>query len=488
MDKLKDVGAERAILSGLFQYGTECYYDIESIISTKTFVSPANQVVYACLKKVMETQNEIDIPSVLSAAKDLDLYEAINTKPQLEYLSSLDRFPVKLENVEQFAARIRKLEIARDVSRVADRIKKEVATVTGDESVDEIISMAELPIFDLATSLDGDTSNKPIVLSDGMDEYLLYLMENPCEMIGLDSGMPRFNKSIGGGFRRKSLDLIAARPKAGKSMLAMNIGLHVSGKLNIPILIVDTEMAREDQMNRTLANLSGVPTEDIGTGMFGSNPQSKESVFQCAKDFKEIPYHYINVSGMLFEESLSVIKRWIMQNVPIGEDGKRKDCLIIYDYLKLVSSKDLNRNVQEYQALGFNITNLYNLTVKYDIPCLSFIQTSREGINKEDSSVVSGSDRQVWLCTSLTLLKKKSSLEMAEDGPEHGSRKMVPVLSRHGEEENDENYINLNFDGSRARFKEGLSRNEAKTKSLQVDQGYVKPEDGEEGVFDQTSD
>ncbi len=272
--------------------------------------------------------------------------------------------------------------------------------------------------------------------------------------------------------------------------MALNIGLHIAGKLDIPVLIVDTEMAREDQMNRTLANLSGVPTNDIGTGRFASDPTSKESVLQCSEAFKEIPYHFINVSGVTFEESLSIIKRWIMQNVPIGDDGKRTDCLIIYDYLKLVSSKDLNANLQEYQALGFNITNLYNLTVKYDVPCLSFVQSNREGINKEDSSVVSGGDRQVWLCTSLTLLKKKSALEVGEDGPEHGSRKMVPILSRHGEEYEDQGeYINLNFDGSRARFKEGLTRSEANKTTLEVDRGYIKDDkEDAQGVSDEATD
>lgn len=479
MEILRDVGTERAVLSGLFQYGRECFHDVDCLVDTKTFTSPSNQVIYACLKKVLQNQESVDIPSVFSAAKDLGLTESIDNKQQLEYITSLERFPVKKSNVQTFAARIRRLQIGRDVQRVANSIHKEMGALTGDESVDSIISMAESPIFELSMSLDQNTENKPVRLGDEVDEFLNHVMENPCEMLGLDTGFPHYNQSIGGGLRRKSLDLVAARPKAGKSMLAMNVALHITGKLDVPVLVIDTEMAKEDQLARTLACLSGVPTNDIRKGKFADNPEHKESVLQVGKALKELPYHYINVSGLTFEESLSVIKRWIAQNVPLDENGVRKDALVIYDYLKLISSKDLNNNIAEFQALGFNITALYNLVVKYDVSCLSFIQMNREGINKEDSSVVSGSDRQGWLCTSLSLLKPKSTMERAEDGPEHGSRKIVPIMSRHGEENLDENYFNYLFEGECARFEEGKTRNEIKQVGFSTNKGLVSDDEDE---------
>ena len=80
--------------------------------------------------------------------------------------------------------------------------------------------------------------------------------------------------------------------------------------------------------------------------------------------------------------------------------------------LKLMSSACyIWNNIQEYQALGFQITNLHNLAVKYDFACLAFVQLNRDGITKESTDAVSGSDRLIWLCTSFSIFKEKSAEE-----------------------------------------------------------------------------
>jgi len=48
-------------------------------------------------------------------------------------------------------------------------------------------------------------------------------------------------------------------------------------------------------------------------------------------------------------------------------------CLIIYDYLKLMTSESITGNIAEFQALGFQITKLHNFMVENDCACLSFV-------------------------------------------------------------------------------------------------------------------
>ena len=125
-----------------------------------------------------------------------------------------------------------------------------------------------------------------------------------------------------------------------------------------------------------------------------------------------------------------------------------------------MSSSSITNNIQEYQALGFQITSLHNLCVKLDIPCLSFVQLNRDGITKESTDAVSGSDRLIWLCTSFSIFKAKSIEEVAEDGPNAGNRKLIPIVSRHGAGLDDGDYINMNMQGSHARLTEIMTRNE----------------------------
>jgi 5S rRNA maturation endonuclease (ribonuclease M5) len=74
------------------------------------------------------------------------------------------------------------------------------------------------------------------------------------------------------------------------------------------------------------------------------------------------------------------------------EDGTAKPCLIVFDYLKLMSSSTRwsEANLAEFQVLGFMMTGLHNFAVRYKVPILTFIQLNRDGINVEDTSVASG--------------------------------------------------------------------------------------------------
>ena len=92
--------------------------------------------------------------------------------------------------------------------------------------------------------------------------------------------------------------------------------------------------------------------------------------------------------------------------------------------------------------------------------CLAFVQLNRDGITKESTDVVSGSDRLIWLCTSFSIFKLKSDEEMATDGVENGNRKVVPVVSRHGEGLDDGDYISMVMHGKFGRIEQGLTRNE----------------------------
>jgi len=168
-----------------------------------------------------------------------------------------------------------------------------------------------------------------------------------------------------------------------------------------------------------------------------------------------------------------VARRWLLKEVGYDKNGRMNDCLIIYDYLKLMSSDSLNGNMAEFQALGFQITKLHNFCVQYDCPCLSFVQLNRDGITKETEDAVSGSDRLIWLATSFSIFKTKTDEEFAQDkvlyGDKAGNRKLIPVVSRHGPGI-ESGYICMQMNGEIAEIKElGTLREIQKEKELKND-------------------
>ena len=122
--------------------------------------------------------------------------------------------------------------------------------------------------MDLSSSID-NTGDKPERLLENGSEYLEYLENNQRDIMGISTGFKYYDAAIGGGLRRGSVNIIGARPKNSKSTLAKEIGIYISHVLKIPVLYLDTEMNKEDQIHRSLASLSNVPIEHIETGKFG---------------------------------------------------------------------------------------------------------------------------------------------------------------------------------------------------------------------------
>ena len=212
-----------------------------------------------------------------------------------------------------------------------------------------------------------------------------------------------------------------------------------------------------------IANLANVTVDRIKSGKFAADPEESRRVYDAKEKIKKMPSHYASIAGQAFEETVGIMRRWLYRHVGFDQAGQSNPCLIIFDYIKLMDDRSITKNVSEFQALGFLMTNLHNFAVKYQIPVLAFVQLNRDGINAEDTSTASGSDRIIWLCSNFSIYKLKSQEEMAEEGAgPDGVRynlKLIPVVTRHGKGVDSGDYINVQGQYEFGRLREGPTRN-----------------------------
>jgi len=455
---LSDPSAERAILAGICSYSDEAYYDVADIIQETSFTIDSNTIIFKCLKKICESgsNNTIDIASIYSTAKELNLDHVLLKKEEAQHLKAIIDFPVSLENVRKFAAKIRKLEIARLLRQQLEIAQDKILDVTGSEPISSIIGLAEDSIFNF-TSLLNDTDNAPEKIGKSLDDYIKNLETNKVDQIGIPTGFPIYDQSIGGGLRKGTVNVIAARPKTGKTLLSDNMSTNIA-KIGLPILNMDTEMTKEDHINRILAMMTEIEINDIETGKFSESTDKKLKISQAAENIKDMKIYHKSIAGKPFEDQLAIMRRWLVKEVGLNDDGTAKDCVIFYDYLKLMDSAGISQDMKEYQVLGFMMTSLHNFAIRYKVPIVAFVQLNRDGITKESTDTASGSDRIIWLCSNFTIFKRKSDEEIAEDGPNNGNRKLVPLISRHGGGLDDNDYINCYMKGWCAKITEGRTR------------------------------
>lgn len=312
--------------------------------------------------------------------------------------------------------------------------------MSGSETVSDILNAIEEPIFQFSGNITNNSDDKTKLLCEDILSYIEFITQNKVENIGIPSPWYHYNEAIGGGRRRGGVYLICSRPKGGKSTVCINDAIHCAHKLRIPTLYLDTEMTEEGQYPRLLARLSKLPINNIEKGKLMDIEVDKLKTI--GNEIKDMPLYYRKIAGKGFSEIVSVIRNFIVRHVGTT-NGRTNDCIIMYDYFKLMDVQSL-KDMQEYQAMGFQIQELTNLCLKYDVPCSAYVQLNRDGITKDTSDAVSQSDRLVWLCSSLAMLKRKSFEEMNLDGLENGNSKLIVCAEQRfgpGLDEND--YINL---------------------------------------------
>ncbi len=461
MQDLRDLVSEKAILSSIFKYGSEAYLDIGDLVQVKSLESNEHQIIYKCLEHICNTQqvNNVDVPNFLSTAKSLGLQDHFESTEQKSYLQSVIKYPCDKSSIRHLSGKVAKLAIARLLDEQLLVCREQLHGISGEETLSSILGLVENPIIDFSSLL-YKNENEPEQIFEDIEDYVEFLAKNPVKQVGISTGYKEYDETIGGGLREGTINMIGARAKMGKSSLGLNMGLGISNQ-EIPCLYLDTEMSKEDQKNRMLAAISTVKIRRIETGQFGNDKKERENLKIATDILKKIPFSYKAIAGQPFEETICEMRRWIHQKVGLDSEKKAKKCVIIFDYLKLMSAESLkNGNLAEFQILGFMMTGLHNFAVKYKIPIVSFVQLNRDGINRADTDVVSGSDRIVWLCSNLAVLRPQSDEEIAQ---QHGNkiiynRKLQVIAARHGGGHDQSDYTNMRFDGDICRMTEGPTK------------------------------
>lgn len=453
---LQDPGVERAILAGITTYGSDCFFEVEDIISVSDFYWTCNQELFKIFEHLVHKDDvkTFDIPSIQSVAKILGYDDFTNGGKHSEYLDAvIEEAGSSKENIRSLVVVAYKLSLARKGYLAAKTVQTSLTKITGAEGVDDIIALIEEPIFEFTGQI-MDQGAGVVSLGKQFENTMKTLSETPQDIVGLPTGFPIWDSAIGGGLRPATVNVVGARPKKGKSFFCINVARNMAEN-GIPVLYLDTELTNDTQLLRLTSLVSGVELSRIETGQFVNNPHEAEAVWGCQKHMEGLSIDHFSVAGLAPHSIISIARRWLSKTVGFNNSGGAKPCLIIYDYIKLMDDGAFKNNLQEYQLLGFLITALHNFAVKFKLPVLATVQLNRDGVEKEGAEVVSGSDRIVWLCSNFTILKHKTQEELNEDPPSNGTKKLIVTDTRNGPGMEGGEYINV-FDRLEvAKFTEG---------------------------------
>lgn len=429
--KLSDEGIERAILASLMKDSSKMI-DCSGRLKPTDFVNENNQYLFEIMNALYQKHKSkcsFDISSMMSRAEAIGakdkFLEKSGGEEYIEYLNIIKNSMIDINRFDQYLIRIIELSTKRKLLKNAEDFKKEL--IESDLSSDEL-AVKERESID-SILLDSNTKELEVInLGIDAEEYIKKALSVKKDIIGIPTTFQTLDKKIE-GLRRGTLTIISAPKKTGKTAFLMNIGINIGVKKRIPTLMISTEMSNEEIMWRVISNLSKVPQNKIIKGFLTKEEEQK--VYYGIDELRFGKFHHITIRGFNLEKIIGVVRKFVNTHVGYDAHDKVKECLILFDYIKMPSGETKsNKDLKEYKLLGMLADGLKILAGDLEIPILTACQTNRAGD-------VANSYELTWFCDTFMELSKKSKKQIDIDKANgvYKGNQILKITANRGAEE-----------------------------------------------------
>jgi replicative DNA helicase len=228
----QNIQAERGVIGSCFLDGFNVLDEVRQIVDIEDFFTEKHRMIFAGIidmqhKKVPITDITMVIDFLGGKITYPDLIDIINSV-------------TNSKNATHYALIVKEKSVARQkILQCHDLLDK---LYEGAENVNDLLSQSML--FD--SKLSNSEKNSGVAHIKNLLMSLYDELEVRLEhkgIIGISSGFSDLDKYTG-GFRNGNMYIIGARPKMGKTSLAIQLARNVAGN-GIPVLIKSLEMTKE---------------------------------------------------------------------------------------------------------------------------------------------------------------------------------------------------------------------------------------------------
>lgn len=368
----------------------------------------------------------------------------------LDYLMTLQETHVPQDNLPIFVEKVMQSYTRKMMYNIAESVRDFVISEKSAVlNPSEIISFAEQRIADLGVNTQGD--DDVYKMGDNTEEVLNVRATSPAKVPGLEVGMPTYD-DLTNGAQPGDLIIVCAPSKTGKSVLLTNWANKLSVIDQLPVLYIDSEMTSREQEDRLLANLTGIPSKEIVSGMYVMDTENGLAVDKVAKlkvareKLKLGNYYHVYMPQFTIEKVTALVRKFQLQFGIVA---------LFFDYIKIPSNQADFKSAQEYQKLGFFTSGLKDIAGLLQMPVFTACQANRSDVatEKPDESSIGGSYRILQLASKLMFLYNKSEERIAKDGGAHnGNQQLFIKWQRNGD--SDCQPIDIIFDKPILRMRE----------------------------------
>ncbi len=353
-----DLEAEMSVLGSLMLH-PEAINKVADLLHPDDFYSEIHKNIYKAEHALFEKGSPIDILSVSSALRELDILEYIGGNT---YLSRLINSVPTASNADYYAKIVRKKKILRDLIAASEFISD--LGYQEHEDVDVLLDHAEQKIFTITKFINQRFTHLKTALIEAW-ERIDMLNKSTDKLRGVTTGFETLDMKLN-GLQKADLVILAARPSVGKTSLALDIARNAAIKGKTPVGIFSLEMSAAQIVDRLLSAEADVDLWRLRSGKISKQGDDHTRLNDAIDRLSRAPIFIDD------DPSANVIQMRAKARRLHAEHGIG---LLVVDYLQLmIPRRDSDSIVQQMTE---NSRFLKSLARELDIPILALSQLSR---------------------------------------------------------------------------------------------------------------
>lgn len=410
--------AEQSVLGGLL-LNNDGLATISGLVDATSFWFSAHRQIFETVQRLVVASQPADTVTVFQVLHDAGKAEEIGG---LAYLNSLAQSVPSASHIRRYAEVVADKALRRSLQEAADGIGSSARDAeTADQAIDQAQSL-------LASVKRLKAGSEPRSIEALMMARLEHweALEAGNVTPGIPTGLAPLDKALVGGIKPGRVIVLAARPSVGKTSLATQILLHVTGQ-GRPGLMLSQEMTGSELMDRMAANMGGLDMEHISTGGFTDGDWGK--VAEVAERVRSLPLDIDDQPALTLLDIRAKARQ-----------VKRKRgglALVVIDYLQLCASAGkADKRHHQIEELSRGVKTLAK---ELDVCVLLLSQLNRSAADvepevahlKESGSIEEDADT-VLLLHPMGNEGDGSTLVLCKVAKNRGGRRGRLALSFHG--------------------------------------------------------
>ena len=353
----QSIESEQAVLGSCLVSGV-AIPDVVAVLLPEHFYRTAHQQIYTAMLTLDEQGTAVDLITLRNILKDKGQLESVGGAA---YVSSLTDGVPRSTNVEHYASIVLEKYRLRQVISLLDSCKQQAYSQS---------ELAEVVADNVARKL-ADAQVGPQSAMQLMDAAKSYAVELNSESVApLATGYLDIDQMLGGGIRKGTFVIVAARPSVGKTTLVLRFCQSMAWN-NHGCIFFSLELGIKPVAGRVLSWLANISQPDMEQGKMQDG--DFEKLGECISGMHDKSLVIDQTSNTISQIRSAVRKQ--------KQLGMAVDCVAV-DYLQLMAAEHRRGSITE--EVSMLSRSLKRLAQSEDVAVVALSQLSRAPEGRAD--------------------------------------------------------------------------------------------------------